>query len=90
MALAIFIATSVAIGVVAVTEVAYAWIPLGLGFIGALLLFWSSLLLIVESRIGLTAVNEEMAFVQRISDRYAPPANLVGTPRIRPRWRRKH
>ena len=87
MALAIFIATSVAIGVVAVTGVAYAWVALLLGFIGALLLFWSSVLLIMESRIALTTVYEEMEFVQRLSQRYAPPGNLVQRP-IRRRWRR--
>jgi hypothetical protein len=88
MALAIFIATSVAIGVVAVTGVAYAWIALVLGFIGALLLFWSSVLLIMESRIALTTVYEEMEFVQRMSQRYAPPANIAQRP-VRPRWRRR-
>ncbi len=87
MALAIFIATSVAIGVVAVTRVAYAWVALGLGFIGALLLFWSSLLLILESRIALTAVYDEMSFVQRLGARYAPPDNLAARPRRR-RWRK--
>jgi hypothetical protein len=87
MALAIFIATSVAIGVVAVTGVNYAWIALGLGFIGALLLFWSSLLLILESRIGLRTVYEEMEYVQRMGERYAPPDNLVERPRRA--WRRR-
>jgi hypothetical protein len=88
MALAIFIATSVAIGVVAVTGVAYAWVALVLGFVGALLLFWCSVLLIMESRIVLTAVYDEMEFVQRVGQRYAPPANLVDRPR-RPRWRKR-
>ncbi|HEX6037290.1 DUF2721 domain-containing protein [Longimicrobium sp.] len=88
MALAIFIATSVAIGVVAVTKVAYAWVALGMGFIGALLLFWSSVLLIMESRISLTAVYDEMEFVQRLRQRYSPPDNIVGRARARPRWRR--
>lgn len=89
MALAIFIATSVAIGVVAVTRVAYAWVPLGLGFIGALLLFWSSVLLIMESRIALTAVYDEMAFVQRLRQIYSPPDNIAARARARPRWRKR-
>lgn len=88
MALAIFIATSVAIGVVAVTGVAYAWIALLLGFLGALLLFWSSVLLILESRVALTTVYDEMEFVQRLSQHYGPPANLAKRP-VRRRWRRK-
>jgi Flp pilus assembly protein TadB len=86
-ALAIFIATSMAIGVVAVTGVAYAWVALFLGFVGALLLFWSSVLLIMESRIALTAVYDEMEFVQRLGQRHTPPGNLVTRTR-RPRWRR--
>jgi hypothetical protein len=87
MALAIFIATSVAIGAVAVTGVDYAWVALMLGFVGAGLMFWSSVLLILESRIALATVYDEMEFVQRIGQRYSPPDNLVQRPR--PRWRRK-
>ena len=87
MALAIFIATSVSIGVVAVAGVPYAWIALGLGFIGAMLLFWASLLLILESRISLTAVFDEMDFVQALGRHYAAPGDLVDRP-ARRRWRR--
>ncbi|WP_420129520.1 DUF2721 domain-containing protein [Longimicrobium sp.] len=89
MALAIFIATSVSIGVVAVTEVAYAWIALGLGFIGAILLFWASLLLILESRISLTAVYDEMEFVQALGRHYAPPGDLAARAARRRPWRRE-
>ena len=88
MALAIFIGTSVAIGVVAVTGVAYAWIALGLGFIGAMLLFWASLLLILESRISLTAVYDEMEFVQALGRHYAPD-DLIPRPARRRPWRRE-
>jgi hypothetical protein len=88
MALAIFIATSVSIGVVAVAGVPYAWIALGLGFIGAMLLFWASVLLILESRISLTAVFDEMEFVQALGRHYAPPGNLVDRPPARRPWRR--
>lgn len=84
MALALFIATSVAIGVVAVFGAPYAWVPLVLGFVGAGLLFWASILLIVESRIALTAVSEEMDFVRRMGTLYGPPANLAE--RRPPRW----
>jgi hypothetical protein len=88
MALAIFIATSVSIGVVAVVGVPYAWVALGLGFIGAMLLFWASVLLIMESRISLTVVYDEMEFVQALGRHYAPPANLAARPAVRRRWRR--
>ena len=88
MALAIFIATRVSIGVVAVAGVPYAWIALGLGFIGAMLLFWASLLLIVESRISLTAVFDEMEFVQALGRHYAPPGDVAERPARRRPWRR--
>jgi len=88
-ALAIFIATSVTLGVVAGLSLAYAWIALVLGLTGAGLLFWASLMLIVESRISLASVYEEMEFVQRMGAHYGPspaPGNLVDPgPR---RWRR--
>lgn len=87
-ALAIFIATSVSIGVVAVVGVPYAWIALGLGFIGAFLLFWASVLLIIESRISLTAVYDEMEFVQALGRHYAPPGDLADRPAHRRPWRR--
>ncbi|HEX2209705.1 MAG TPA: DUF2721 domain-containing protein [Longimicrobium sp.] len=88
MALAIFVATSVSIGVVAVVGVPYAWIALGLGLIGSVLLFWACLLLILESRIALTAVYDEMEFVQALGRHYAPPGNLVERPGFRRPWRR--
>jgi hypothetical protein len=88
MALAIFIATSVSIGVVAVFGVPYAWIALGLGFIGAILLFWASVLLIRESRIALQAVYDEMEYVQALGRHYAPPDDLAARPARRRPWRR--
>lgn len=87
MALALFIATSVAIGVVAVFGAPYAWVALVLGFVGAGLLFWASILLIVESRIALAAVSEEMDFVRQVGTHYSPPTNLAGRPPRR-RWGR--
>jgi hypothetical protein len=87
MALALFIATSVGIGVVAVFGAPYAWAALLLGFLGAGLLFWASVLLIVESRIALAAVEEEMAFVRQVGTHYSPPANLAERPHRR-RWGR--
>jgi hypothetical protein len=75
--------------VVAVAGVPYAWIALGLGFIGAMLLFWASVLLIIESRISLTAVYDEMEFVQALGRHYTPPGNQVDTPTPRRSWRRR-
>jgi hypothetical protein len=60
LALSVFVATSVAIGIVAASGQKYTWVPIPLGLAGAGLLFCASLLLIAESRIALAAVDEEM------------------------------
>ena len=52
-----------------------ALIPM-LGIGGAVLLFYASLLLIVESRLALASVNAEMNFVLRLSQHHAP-ADLI-------------
>ncbi|HEX2092041.1 MAG TPA: DUF2721 domain-containing protein [Longimicrobiaceae bacterium] len=72
LALSVFVATSVAIGVVGVTGQQYAWIPILLGLGGAGLLFYASLVLILESRITLAAVDDEMDFVWRLGKHHAP------------------
>lgn len=63
LALSTFVATSVAIGIVAVSGQHYAWLPIGLGLLGSGLLLYTSILLIRESRIALESVNAEMDFV---------------------------
>ena len=60
-----FIATSVAIGVIELLEVAFGWVPLLLGFIGAGLLFSASVFLIFESRLALATTSEEMDYITR-------------------------
>lgn len=73
LGLSLFLATSVALGVVAFARLNAAWIPLTLGVIGVALLFSASLLLIFESRIALTSTYEEMDYIRRISRHHAPP-----------------
>lgn len=60
-----FIGTSIAIGVVSLLHVDIGWVPMVLGFFGALLLFASSLALIVESRMALLTTAEEMDYINR-------------------------
>lgn len=62
-ALAFFVGTSVAIGLVAATSSDYTIIPIGLGLYGAALLLYAAILLIRESRFALAAVNAEMDFI---------------------------
>jgi len=66
-ALGIFVATTIAIGVVAFAPV-IAWLPTALGILGTLFLFYGCVLLIAEARLALRAVNEEMQFALRLSE----------------------
>lgn len=76
LALGIFVATSVAIAIAALINLAYAWIPIMLGLVGISLLLMASLFLIAESRVALAAVDDEMDWAARISRRLAPPEVL--------------
>lgn len=91
LAISVFVATSVAIGIVAVTSQAYAWIPILLGLAGAGLLFQASVLLIIESRIQMNAVRNEMKFTWE-AGRQVAPSELVerhDSSRVWPPWRRR-
>ena len=70
-ALGLFVGTSVAIGVVAVSSRQYAWIPLVLGLAGAGLLLYASMLLVRESRVALEALDAEMDFVWQLGTSHA-------------------
>lgn len=76
LALSVFVATSVAIGIVAASGQKYTWVPIPLGLAGAGLLFCASLLLIAESRIALAAVDEEMDFALQLGQPHAPAEPL--------------
>jgi hypothetical protein len=76
LALGMFVATSVAIGVMAFTNPRYNIIPVILGLAGACFLFYGSMLLIFEARLALTTIHLEMDFIWQQSKRVAP-AELV-------------
>lgn len=73
LAIGIFVATSVAIGVVALSRMNYQWIPVVTGLIGACFLFYGSMLLIFEARLALSTINAEMDFIWRLGKRHSPP-----------------
>jgi hypothetical protein len=74
LSLGVFVATSVAIGLVAaVNRPSYAWFPVVLGLGGACGLFYGSVLLIRESRIAQDALNAEMDFIWKLGRALAPP-----------------
>lgn len=75
-ALGIFVATSVAIGVVAVSRASLYWIPVITALLGASCLFYGSILLIFEARLALSTIHTEMDFIWQLTKRFAP-AELV-------------
>lgn len=78
VAVGVFVATSVAIGVVAVSGTRYHWIPIVTGLIGACFLFYGSILLIFEARLALTTIHMEMDFIWKFS-KHLVPAELSGS-----------
>ncbi|HEX8846473.1 MAG TPA: DUF2721 domain-containing protein [Pyrinomonadaceae bacterium] len=72
MALGIFVSTSVAIGIVAVTSARLTWIPVAVALLGAAFLFYGSMLLIFEARLALTTIHMEMDFIWRFTKHFAP------------------
>jgi hypothetical protein len=73
MALGVFVSTSVAIGIVAVTSTRYSWIPVMVALLGAGFLFYGSMLLIFEARLALSTIHMEMDFIWRFTKHFAPP-----------------
>jgi len=65
VALSIFVATSVSIGLLEVSGMLVAWVPVALGLTGAGFLFYATILLITETRIALGAVDIEMDYLVR-------------------------
>jgi hypothetical protein len=89
-AVAFFVGTSVAIGLVAGINSAHRpdyapFIPIALGLYGAALLLYAAFLLIRESRFALAAVNAEMDFVWKRGKQYGPE-DLVKRGMKRLRW----
>lgn len=78
LATGMFVATSVAIGFVAVipSMPRYNYVPVIVGILGACFLFYGSILLIFEARLALSTIHAEMDFVWRHSTKVAP-ADLV-------------
>ena len=60
VALSIFVAIIIVIGLFEVMGLSFAWVLLLLGFSGVMLLLCSCTFLILESRLALHAVNKEM------------------------------
>jgi len=70
-ALGIFVATSVAIAVIAVVDRDQTWIAVVLSLVGGLFMLYGSAMLVIESRMAMGAITSEMNFVWKVSKRYA-------------------
>ncbi|RDV16884.1 DUF2721 domain-containing protein [Pontibacter diazotrophicus] len=63
IALSIFVATTLSIGLLEVFGILVVWVPVMLGLVGAGFLFYATILLIVETRIALGAIDIEMDYL---------------------------
>jgi len=72
MALGLFVATSVAIGVVAFVGTRYSFVPVVMGLMGASFLFYGSMTLIFEARLAIASLRAEMDFIWQLGKHYAP------------------
>ena len=72
LAVGVFVATSVAIGVVSFFHGRFGWVPVAMGLIGAFFLFYGSMLLVFEARLALSTTHAEMDFIWRTSKRLVP------------------
>ena len=70
-ALGVFVASTVAIAIVSAAARNFTWIAVALGLIGAMFMLYGSMLLIVESRMALSAIMSEMDFVWKVSQKHA-------------------
>ena len=71
LALGMFIATSVAIGIVAILG-RYNLAPVITGILGACFLFYGSMLLIFEARLALSTIHVEMDYIWTRTTKVAP------------------
>jgi hypothetical protein len=76
MGLGVFVATSVAIGAVAVTGRGFEWLPAFLGLTGACFLFYGSVLLILETRLASQTLFAELDFSLKLSKEFVP-SNVI-------------
>jgi threonine/homoserine/homoserine lactone efflux protein len=66
-----FVLTSVVIAIAAIFN-SYRWVPIPIGIIGIMFLFWGSLLMLRETRMATATVNAEMDFTWELARKVAP------------------
>jgi hypothetical protein len=73
LTLAVFVAASAALGYVSIRQSPHTEIAILLGIAGVVLLFYASVLLIVETRIARGAIDAELNYTLRVGEQYASP-----------------
>lgn len=68
LAAAAFVATSVALGLLAVRRAEFGGVPVGFALLGATFLLVAGVLLILEARLALRGLKMEMGFLRRLVD----------------------
>lgn len=66
-----FTLTSVTIAVAAIFNT-YRWVPIPIGIIGIMFLFWGSFLMLRETRMATATINAEMDFTWELARKVAP------------------
>ncbi len=69
--LMLFVLTSLSIALVGLLDI-YKWIPIPLGVVGILFLFYGSVLMLRETRMATATINEEMDFTWQLARKVAP------------------
>ena len=69
--LGFFVLTSVTIAAAAFFNT-YRWVPIPVGNVGILFLFWGSILMLLETRMATATVNAEMDFTWTLANYVAP------------------
>lgn len=77
-ALGVLVGCSVAIALVAAVARSYTWVAVALGVTGSLFMFYGSVLLIVESRLALGAIESELEFVAKVGRHYGDDLIVPG------------
>jgi hypothetical protein len=69
--LGFFVLTSVTIAIAAFFST-YRWVPIPIGIVGIMFLFWGSMLMLRETRMATATVNTEMDFTWELARKVAP------------------
>ncbi|MDQ2746748.1 MAG: DUF2721 domain-containing protein [Acidobacteriota bacterium] len=70
--LGFFILTSVTIALAAFFTT-YRWIPIPVGIVGIMCLFWGGVMMLRETRLATATINAEMDFTWKLARQIAPP-----------------